>query len=167
MVVNGAVYENREEAGAALLGIAVSQKERIMENSLCAGEYMGLKIVLFLNQFDRSVHVRISGQNSYICDLNEASETGTATRIDNVVKSFPESIVRKQNELKSIQQAIESAKEELGKPFPFEDELVTGLERQAELNVLLTVDDDVKVEKPAGVKITQEQEDELDLDMDI
>lgn len=167
MTVNKIVYENREEAGAALLGIAVSQKERIMEKPICAGEYMGLKIVLFLNPFDRSVHVKVSGENSYVCDLNEASGTGTATRIDNVVKGLTESIVRKQNELKSVQQAIESAKAELGKPFPFEDDLVTGLERQAELNVLLTVEDDVKAAEPSGVKVVQEQEDELDLDMDI
>ena len=73
---------------------------------------------------------------------------------------YPEKLAEAEQKLGTVQEQLANAKEEVGKPFPKEEELNQKLERLSELNALLNMDEredaeaevsesDEKEERPA------------------
>ena len=55
--------------------------------------------------------------------------------------SYPEKLSEAQQRLETVYEQLANAKEEVGKPFPKEEELNQKLERLSELNALLNMDE--------------------------
>ena len=69
-----------------------------------------------------------------------ADALGNITRINNLLDSYPEKLSEAQQRLETVYEQMANAKEEVGKPFPKEEELNQKLERLSELNALLNMD---------------------------
>ena len=89
-----------------------------------------------------------------------ADALGNITRINNLLESYPEKLAEAEQRLETVQEQMTNAKEEVGKPFPKEEELNQKLKRLSELNALLNMDEredteaevsesDEKEERPA------------------
>ena len=70
-----------------------------------------------------------------------ADALGNITRINNLLDSYPEKLSEAQQRLEIVYEQLANAKEEVGKPFPKDVELNQMLERLAELNALLNMDE--------------------------
>jgi len=66
---------------------------------------------------------------------------GNITRINNVLEAMPTQLEEAQTKLSNVEHQLETAKVEVDKPFPQEAELSEKLERLAELNALLNMDE--------------------------
>ena len=66
---------------------------------------------------------------------------GNITRINNVLEAMPAQLEEAQTKLSNVEHQLETAKAEVDKPFPQEAELSEKLERLAELNALLNMDE--------------------------
>lgn len=71
------------------------------------------------------------------------------TRIDNALNGMAERLNTVQGKLDSLYAQMETAKQELGKPFPQEAELKAKAARLAELNIALNIDDKTPLEAMA------------------
>ena len=58
-----------------------------------------------------------------------------------LLESYPEKLAEAEQRLETVQEQMTNAKEEVGKPFPKEEELNQKLERLSELNALLNMDE--------------------------
>ena len=74
---------------------------------------------------------------------------GNLIRIDNVLNQIPARIQVAQAQLENVRSQLETAKAEVGKPFPQEDELRTKSARLNELNAELNIDERTPIEKSA------------------
>ena len=66
---------------------------------------------------------------------------GNITRINNALEAMPAQLEEAQTKLSNVEHQLETAKAEVDKPFPQEAELSEKLERLAELNALLNMDE--------------------------
>lgn len=114
-----------------------------------------------LDEMPESIPVDPNVRNySYtVVDLG-ADALGNITRINNLLESYPEKLAEAEQKLGTVQEQLANAKEEVGKPFPKEEELNQKLGRLSELNALLNMDEredaeaevyesDEKEERPA------------------
>ena len=65
---------------------------------------------------------------------------GNIQRLDNLLNDFESDLTSAQNDLATYEAQLASAKIEVEKPFPQEDELKTKSARLDELNILLNMD---------------------------
>lgn len=73
---------------------------------------------------------------------------GNITRINNLLESYPVKMTEAEQKLETVKEQLENAKQEVVKPFPKEQELNQMLERLAELNALLNMDEQEENEEP-------------------
>lgn len=74
---------------------------------------------------------------------------GNLTRIDNALNGMADRLTAVKEKLDSLYAQMETAKAELGKPFPQEQELRTKSARLDELNIALNIDDKTPLEAVA------------------
>ena len=92
---------------------------------------------------------------------------GNITRINNVLEAMPTQLEEAQTKLSNVEHQLETAKAEVDKPFPQEAELSEKLERLAELNVLLNMDekgDDAIGMDDEATELEKSQEDVKSMD---
>ena len=81
----------------------------------------------------------LKGAMSHPVELG-SDPRGNITRIDNALASIPRRQQNVENKLNDLNQQMTTAKAELGKPFPQEEELKTKSARLAELDAKLNLD---------------------------
>ena len=81
----------------------------------------------------------LRGATSHFVPLGTDAR-GNLTRMDNVLDSFPDRIVRAENQLQTLYQQRDAAQVEVEKPFPKEAELAEKSARLAELDALLNME---------------------------
>ena len=69
-----------------------------------------------------------------------ADPRGNLTRIDNALAQMPQRLESVKAQLDNLYQQQAAAKEEVGRPFPYEDELREKSARLTELDTLLNID---------------------------
>ena len=82
--------------------------------------------------------VELQGVSRYEATLGD-SDLGNIARIENVLKELPERKERFQKSIDRLQGQMQAVKEQLGKPFPQEEELRVKAARLVELNAALDV----------------------------
>lgn len=82
--------------------------------------------------------LKFRGVNRYSATLGD-SDLGNIARIENVLKELPERKERFRQQIEQLMGQLEAVKEQLGKPFPQEEELKTKSARLVELNAQLDV----------------------------
>ena len=104
------------------------------------GEYHGFRLSVSYDTFTNNFELSVRGQGKYTIKLG-ADSFGNLTRINNVLEGFADSLEESKRKLSTLEQQLETAKEEVAKPFPQEQELIQKEARLSELNVLLNMDE--------------------------
>lgn len=145
MTVRGDVLTDKENAGAALVD---AFKEVKGLDPVPVGSYRGFQMSLILEDFGRDYVLTLKGQMTHRVTLGK-DPRGNLTRIDNALNGMADRLATVQSKLESLYAQMETAKQELGKPFPQEDELRVKSARLAELNIALNIDDKTPLEAMA------------------
>ena len=138
MKVSGVVYTERKDAGNALIKACTAA--RTVSQELPVGEYHGFRLSVSYDAFGNDFELAVRGQGKYVIKLG-ADPSGNITRINNVLESFSGSLEDAKRKLATLEQQLETAKEEVAKPFPQEQELIQKEARLSELNALLNMDE--------------------------
>ena len=110
---------------------------------------------LTLEDFGRDYVLTLKGKMTHRVTLGKDAR-GNLTRIDNALNGMADRLAAVQGKLDSLYSQMETAKAELGKPFPQEDELRSKAARLAELNIALNIDDKTPLEAMAEEAPTAE-----------
>ena len=145
MTVRGDVLTDKENAGAALVDVFKDVKGL---DPVPIGSYRGFQMSLTLEDFGRDYVLTLKGQMTHRVTLGK-DPRGNLTRIDNALNGMADRLATVQSKLESLYSQMETAKQELGKPFPQEDEMRVKSARLAELNIALNIDDKTPLEAMA------------------
>ena len=134
MTVKGAFYSEKADVGNAILEAC-----RAMTNPdpIPLGEYRGFTMELYFEA--REYKVRLKGELGYPVTLG-TDTFGNITRLDNALEGLPKRLEMNEMELDNIKKQFETAKVDVERPFPQEEELKAKTDRLNELNALLNVD---------------------------
>ena len=142
MTVRGDNLIDKENAGAALLD---AMKEVKGLEPVPIGSYRGFQMSLTLEDFGKQYILTLKGKMSHRVELGKDAR-GNLIRIDNALSGMETRLARVQDKLDTLYAQMETAKAELGKPFPQEQELKEKSARLAELNIELNIDDKTPLE---------------------
>ena len=145
MEVKGDLLTDKDNAGAAILEAFKDAKG--ME-PVPIGSYRGFAMSLTVEDFGRDFVLTLKGKMNHRVTLGKDAR-GNLTRIDNALNAMSDRLQNVRNTLDALTAQMETAKAELGKPFPQEDELRTKSARLAELNAELNIDDRTPMEQMA------------------
>ena len=138
MQVGGKPYTDKKEAGTAI--IAMCKEIKGINASADVGEYLGFKLNVTFDSFNNKFVMNVKGAMSHPMEVG-SDPLGNITRINNVLEAMPTQLEEAQTKLSNVEHQFETAKAEVDKPFPQEAELSEKLERLAELNALLNMDE--------------------------
>jgi len=149
MIVKDKEYDNKNDAGQALLDNKISSKDAEE-----IGEYKGFKILSYYDSFMHHYKLTLKNNLSHTFDMGD-SALGNITRIENVLKSFSLKIDESMNDLETTKAQLEKAKEEVDKPFAQESELKEKSKRLEEVNILLNMNEktDEIMDEPDDVEV--------------
>ena len=134
MTVKGAFYSEKVDAGNAILEAC---KAMTNPEPIPLGEYRGFTMELYFEA--REYKVRLKGELGYPVTLG-TDTFGNITRLDNALEGLPKRLEMNEMELDNIKKQFETAKVDVERPFPQEEELKAKTDRLNELNALLNVD---------------------------
>ena len=138
MQVGGKPYTDKKEAGTAI--IAMCKEIKGINASADVGEYLGFKLNVTFDSFNNKFVMNVKGAMSHPMEVG-TDPLGNITRINNALEAMPIQLEEAQTKLSNVEHQLETAKAEVDKPFPQEAELSEKLERLAELNALLNMDE--------------------------
>ena len=138
MEISGKVFTEKKEAGAALL--AVCKDIKSVNAAMDIGSYQGFNMRIQFDSWSKEFILSVKHESVAKVRLG-ADALGNITRINNLLESYPEKLAEAEQRLETVQEQMTNAKEEVGKPFPKEEELSQKLERLSELNALLNMDE--------------------------
>jgi len=145
MEVKGDLLTDKDNAGAAILEAFKDAKGL---EPVPIGSYRGFAMSLTVENFGKDFILTLKGRMSHRVELGKDAR-GNLVRIDNALAQMPERYKTVQGRLENVQAQLATAKAELGKPFPQEDELRIKSARLAELNAELNIDDRTPLEQAA------------------
>ena len=136
MVVAGVTYTEKKAAGTAILAVC-----KTLTDSACVplGQYRGFEMTLSFEPLFKQYKVGLTGAHDHSVTLG-TDIFGNIQRLDNLLNNFEGDLTSAQNDLATYEAQLASAKIEVEKPFPQEDELKTKSARLDELNILLNMD---------------------------
>ena len=136
LTLAGATYAEKKEAGAALLTMCQTM---LSPEATQIGSYRGLILELAFDTFAREYRLTMIGQLRHTVTLG-TDVFGNLQRMDNALEGLPIKEQACREQLSNLQTQLETAKAEVQKPFPREEELTTKTARLEELNSLLNLD---------------------------
>lgn len=136
MEIRGDVLTDKENAGASLLDAC---KEVKTSDPVQIGSYRGFIMSVEFEAWKQEYTLLLKGQMTHRATLG-TDPRGNLTRIDNALAQMPQRLEAVKNQLENLYQQQAAAKEEVGKPFPFEDDLRIKSARLVELDTLLNID---------------------------
>ena len=151
MTLKGVTYTEKADAGEMLLAIC---KEYPMSAPTEIGSYRGFRMEIYYDTVNAHYCMNLCGKAKHKVDLG-ADALGNLTRIENELSKLPARLeAAKTKKAETIAQ-LETAKEEIKKPFAFEDELKEKTERLNALNIELNLN-----EKDTSVMDTEPEQTE-------
>ena len=151
MTLKGVTYTEKADAGEMLLAIC---KDYPMSAPTEIGSYRGFRMEIYYDTVNAHYCMNLCGKAKHKVDLG-ADALGNLTRIENELSKLPARLeVAKTKKTETIAQ-LETAKEEIKKPFAFEDELKEKTERLNALNIELNLN-----EKDTSVMDTESEQTE-------
>ena len=136
MTLAGKVYTEKKAAGAELL---VMCQNMLTPEPTQVGSYRGLTLELSFDSFSQEYRLTMIGQLRHVVTLG-TDVFGNIQRMDNLLEALPLKEQACREKLSDLHNQLETAKAEVQKPFPREEELKTKLARLEELNTLLNMD---------------------------
>ena len=137
MTLKGVTYTEKADAGEMLLAIC---KDYPMSAPTEIGSYRGFRMEIYYDTVNAHYCMNLCGKAKHKVDLG-ADALGNLTRIENELSKLPVRLeAAKTKKAETIAQ-LETAKEEIKKPFAFEDELKEKTERLNALNIELNLNE--------------------------
>ena len=136
LVLAGTTYADKKEAGAALLTMC---QNMLSPEATQIGSYRGLTLELTFDSFSQEYRLTMVGQLRHTVTLG-TDVFGNLQRMDNALEGLPIKEQACREQLSNLQTQLETAKVEVQKPFPREEELKAKTARLEELNALLNMD---------------------------
>ena len=135
MTILGKTYTERKEAGVALVKACKTMTDP--KKPLDLGEYRGFPMQA---HFDGAKFRVTMKQNlTYTAELSD-DVVGNIVRINNALERIPKNLEGQKLALANLQRDLDTAKEEVNRPFPYEAELETKSARLSQLNIELDND---------------------------
>ena len=138
MTVGGKLYTDKKEAGVALISAASGLKS--VKSAGQIGEYHGFALSSEYNFLSNTYTMTIKGKCSYKIEFGKDT-LGNIQRIHNALSAIGKKLADTEQNLETVQQQLKTAQEEVQKPFSKEAELSEKMERLAELNAMLNMDE--------------------------
>lgn len=139
LTLAGVTHADKKEAGAALLTMCQTM---LSPEATQVGSYRGLTLELSFDTFAREYRLTMIGQLRHTVTLG-TDVFGNLQRMDNALEGLPIKEQTCREQLSNLQTQLETAKAEVQKPFPREEELKAKSARLEELNALLNMDNKV------------------------
>lgn len=136
MVIKGISYSEKAEAGTAILEACKSMTSPELQE---LGSYMGFATLFSFDGFNKQYQITLRGTLSHTVTLGTDIH-GNITRLNNALVEIPKKLEYCREQLKTLYQQMETAKEQIDIPFEKEQELQTKSARLSELNILLNMD---------------------------
>ena len=136
MEIRGDLLTDKENAGAALLDAC---KEVKTSDPVQIGNYRGYAMSVEFSAWKQEYTLLLKGQMTHRATLG-TDPRGNLTRIDNALAQMPQRLEAAKAQLDNLYQQQAAAKEEVGKPFLYEEELRSKNARLVELDTLLNID---------------------------
>ena len=136
MEIRGDLLTDKENAGAALLD-AIKEVKNI--DPVEIGSYRGFKMEASFDVFQQKYILTLRGEMTHQTELG-SDPKGNLTRIENTLEKMPARLKGAQAQLENVYAQQAAAQEEVGKPFPYEQELATKSARLIELDTQLDLD---------------------------
>ncbi len=138
MKVGNRIFTDKKEAGTAIL--AMCQEMDSLQQTVEIGEYAGMKMKVTFDSFNRKFVMSLKGELSHNFELG-SDAFGNITRLHNVLGGMAGELSEAETKLNNVTHQLETAKMEVQKPFSAEEELKEKMERLAELDALLNMDE--------------------------
>ena len=173
MKIGNRTYTDKKEAGAALIDMCRSAKQPNM--AVTIREFQGFKMSVSFDSFFSKFTISLKGSLSHEVEIGD-DPLGNLQRLSNALEGMTGKMADVEQKLSNVEHQLETAKVEVTKPFAQEQELAKKLERLAELNALLNMDEkgdnaldmgDDEPEDETGEQSAQTQEGEPDRAEDI
>ena len=166
MTVSGKLYTDKKEAGVALISAASSL--RSVKSAGQIGEYHGFALSSEHNFLSNTYTMTIKGKCSYKIEFGKDT-LGNIQRIHNALSAIEKKLADTEQNLETVQQQLKTAQEEVQKPFTKEAELSEKMERLAELNAMLNMDEkggenllaDEGIGENPEVNVSEERQDRI------
>ena len=152
MTLTGTTYTEKKEAGAALLSLC---QNMLTPDATQIGAYRGLTLELSFDSFAQEYRLAMVGQLRHTVTLG-TDVFGNIQRMDNALDMLPVKEQTCREHLSDLHGQLETARVEVQKPFPREEELKTKTSRLEELNALLNMDN--KAPEPEQEEKTKRKE---------
>ncbi len=133
MEVEGRTYTDKLQAGQALTDSIVACTEA---NITTIAHYRGFDVTVRWDGFEHKVAIK--GSLMYRIETGSDAR-GNITRLDNALAKLPDQLPILQARLVDLRRQMEAAKAEVGKAFPYEEELAQKSARLAELDAALNI----------------------------
>ena len=137
MTLNGVTYKEKADAGGMLLAIC---KENPLSQPIQIGSYRGFQMEVFYDTVNAHYCLNLCGMRKYKVDLG-TDALGNLTRIENEIAKLPARLEAAKTRKEETIAQLETAKEEVKKPFAFENELKEKTERLNALNIELNLNE--------------------------
>ena len=153
IMLDGKQYTERPVAGDAFALLYRTINENRAEDNFEfeIGSYRGFRLCLNLHPLSQGIILR--GDSRYSTDIGSSGQ-GTITRIENLAERIPSYLTYAQRDLEEVQKQLEAARQQMGQPFIYEEELSEKVATLTEINTKLEFES------------LQEQESEVILDED-
>ena len=153
IMLDGKQYTERPAAGDAfaLLYRTISENRAKDDLEFEIGSYREFRLCLNLHPLSQGIVLR--GTSRYSTDIGSSGQ-GTITRIENLAERIPFYLVNTQRDLEEAEKQLEAARQQMGQPFIYEEELSEKVATLTEINTKLEFES------------LQEQESEVILDED-
>ena len=133
MTIEGVLHVEKKAAGSAILAACGNMKfGEIVE----LGQYRGFDLALSFDGFANLHRLTLFGKITHSVELG-SDIFGNITRIDNVLTGLGEALEKTQRNLANTEKQLQTAKEEVDRPFPQEQEYAEKSTRLRELDILL------------------------------
>ena len=153
MTILGKTYTERKEAGLALVKACKTMPDP--KKPFDVGEYRGFPMQL---HFDGAKFRVTMKQNlTYTAELSD-DVVGNILRINNALERIPKNLEGQELALKNLQRDLDTAKEEVNRPFPQEAELETKSARLSQLNIELDNDGGAGLPSQEGNEVPERED---------
>ena len=146
--VGGSVYTDKKEAGTAIINMCRQIKS--FQDPVVVGTYLGFDMAISFDGFGQRFIMNLRGASSHKLELGP-DPLGNIIRMNHALELMPKQLEEIRTSLDTTKRQMESAKQEVTKPFAQKQELKEKLDRLTALNALLNMDEN-------GEQVEQKQE---------
>ena len=132
IILNGKKFNDRAKAGEYFMELkAKLEKETNTSNIQEIGSYGGLKVGFTTTMGVSKLY--LIGNKTYEKELG-ISSTGNMTRLENLASDIESQLPIYENRLNEVKKDLENSKEQINKPFEYEERLAYLIQRKVEID---------------------------------